>query len=87
MIFSWSSITVDLEKSHNNTNKQTNKQKTINCEASGYLIRPTRIRAGRGIETNGRLEAESLPASVRTPPGRQAASLSPLSNTRPQGLV
>ena len=51
---------------------------------------PSGIRAGWGIETNGRFDAEKLPALAMPPSGGRAATLTPLSlmySTRPCCLV
>ena len=54
------------------------------------LAGPSGIRAGWGIEINGRFEAERPPPSAGPPSGGRAATLTPLSpmySTRPCCLV
>ncbi len=55
-----------------------------------YIAGLSGIRAGWGIEINGRFEAERPPASAGPPSGGRAATMTPLSpmySTRPCCLV
>ena len=67
-----------------------NRYNWYNAYTSLALAGPSGIRAGWGIEINGRYEAKRLPVSAGLPSGGQAAfmiPMHPLYSTKPHGLV
>ena len=59
-------------------------------DISPAFAKPSGIRDGRGIEINGRFEAEMPLTSVGPPSGGRAALMTPMHSlytTRPHGLV
>ena len=64
------------------TRERERERESLSCHAAKYatslaLAGPSGIRAGWGIETNGRLVAERPPASAWAPLGVRAATLTP----------